>query len=98
MAVKAEPMADTDGEAHGLEGQAGAPLHAEDGAPFALLVLRQPGLPRSKHCRYPDSFYTGDSCHAPLALTMSAKSAHLPAPRGTLTSVPSYQVDQTQRL
>ena len=27
-------MADTDGEAHGLDGQAGAPLHAEDGAPL----------------------------------------------------------------
>ena len=38
VAVKAEPMADTDGQAQGLDGQLGGPSHAEDGAPLLLPV------------------------------------------------------------
>ena len=36
VAVKAEPMADTDGHAQGLDGQLGGPSHAEDGASLLL--------------------------------------------------------------
>ena len=41
-AVKAEPMADTDGQAQGLDGQLEGPSHAEDGeAPPANANCKQ---------------------------------------------------------